>query len=127
MDARAGGHVHDIFLFARTWHLQWMPWDAHVHKAIFFACFWCWLSRFGLGLRRACVALALASWLRLLSRLCRFCVCVAFASALVSVVSGLNRYGMNRYEKTLKCLGGSFSSPAKNLSIFGRQHGGAKV
>ena len=40
VDVRPGGHVHDMLLFARIWHLQWMPCDVHDHKTILLACIW---------------------------------------------------------------------------------------
>ena len=38
VDVRPGGHVHAMLLFARIWHLQWMPCDMHVYKTKLFAC-----------------------------------------------------------------------------------------
>ena len=40
VDVLPRGHVHAMLLFARIWHLQWVPCDVHVHKTILFACIW---------------------------------------------------------------------------------------
>ena len=34
VDARAGGHVHDMLVFGRIWHLQTAGWK-HAHEGMF--------------------------------------------------------------------------------------------